>query len=208
MRRAIASLKRCIATPEVNKHRLFVWMETVIVPDHKVHAIARDDDYFFGVLHSNVHEQWTLATCSWIGKGNDPSYNSSSTFDTFPFPWPPGSEPSEAKSPVVKAIADAARNLVMLRQNWLDPSQDAQKAVPETWALEVEPEEVDLKDRTLTKLYNQRPAWLDNAHRTLDQAVFAAYGWPYPLPTQEILARLLALNHQRATKSTAPDSRE
>jgi hypothetical protein len=46
----------------------------------------------------------------------------------------------------------------------------------------------------------QRPTWLDNARRTLDHAVFATYGWPYPLPTQEILARLLALNHERATK--------
>ena len=26
-------------------------------------------------------------------------------------------------------------------------------------------------------LYNARPAWLDNAHKTLDAAVDAAYGW-------------------------------
>ena len=34
-----------------------------------------------------------------------------------------------------------------------------------------------LKQRTLTNLYNQRPAWLDLAHKKLDAAVFAAYGW-------------------------------
>jgi len=50
----------------------------------------------------------------------------------------------------------------------------------------------------LTNLYNQRPAWLDHAHRTLDEAVFAAYGWPPNLNTQQILANPLALNHQRA----------
>lgn len=50
-------------------------MDTSIIPDHKIHVIARDDDYFFGLLHSRLHEVWTLATCSWIGKGNDPSYN-------------------------------------------------------------------------------------------------------------------------------------
>ncbi len=54
--------------------------------------------------------------------------------------------------------------------------------------------------RTLTNLYNQRPTWLDNAHRKLDEAVFAAYGWPSDLSVDEILARLLALNLERAGK--------
>ena len=52
--------------------------------------------------------------------------------------------------------------------------------------------------RTLTNLYNARPTWLDNAHRKLDAAVFAAYGWPATLSDEEILARLLALNLARA----------
>ena len=55
-----------------------------------------------------------------------------------------------------------------------------------------------LKKRTLTNLYNQRPAWLVNAHRTLDEAVAAAYGWPADLSDDEILRRLLALNLERA----------
>ena len=52
LRKAIANLSRCIVTPEVNKHRVFVWMDTTVIPDHKLHVIARDDDYFFGVLQS------------------------------------------------------------------------------------------------------------------------------------------------------------
>ena len=56
----------------------------------------------------------------------------------------------------------------------------------------------NLKKRTLTNLYNARPTWLDNAHRKLDAAVFAAYGWPADLSDEEILARLLALNLARA----------
>ncbi len=95
----------------------------------------------------------------------------------------PGKEPSEDADPRVRAIADAARELVRLRDAWLNPPGIA---------------EADLKDRTLTKLYNERPQWLANAHRTLDEAVFAAYGWPPDLGKQEILARLLALNHERA----------
>ncbi len=55
-----------------------------------------------------------------------------------------------------------------------------------------------LKKRTLTNLYNERPAWLDAAHRDLDAAVAAAYGWPADLGDEQILERLFALNQARA----------
>jgi hypothetical protein len=61
--------------------------------------------------------------------------------------------------------------------------------------------EADLKKRTLTNLYNARPAWLDLAHKQLDQAVAAAYSWPDytpDMPDEELLRRLLALNLERA----------
>jgi hypothetical protein len=56
----------------------------------------------------------------------------------------------------------------------------------------------DLKKRTLTKLYNERPAWLDLAHKKLDAATAAAYGWPADLSDEQILEKLLALNLERA----------
>jgi hypothetical protein len=56
----------------------------------------------------------------------------------------------------------------------------------------------ELKKRTLTKLYNERPPWLDLAHKTLDAAVAAAYGWPSDLTDEQILEKLLALNLERA----------
>ena len=40
--------------------------------------------------------------------------------------------------------------------------------------------------------------WFDNAHKNLDAAVFAAYGWPVDLSDDDILARLLALNLEQA----------
>ena len=63
--------------------------------------------------------------------------------------------------------------------------------------------EAELRKRTLTNLYNARPTWLDNAHRALDAAVAAAYGWTDytpDMPDEEILRRLLALNLERAEK--------
>jgi len=70
----------------------------------------------------------------------------------------------------------------------------------------LEPRDADcaarLKKRTLTNLYNERPAWLDLAHQKLDAAVAAAYGWPADLPDEVILERLLALNLERAAVET------
>jgi hypothetical protein len=66
----------------------------------------------------------------------------------------------------------------------------------------------ELRKRTLTQLYNTRPAWLDAAHREIDAAVIAAYGWPGGLSDKETLKRLLALNQQRpglALDSTVDD---
>lgn len=63
-----------------------------------------------------------------------------------------------------------------------------------------------LKKRTLTNLYNERPAWLDHAHRELDEAVAAAYGWPDNLADGEILERLLKLNQERAAAQSGQGS--
>lgn len=57
--------------------------------------------------------------------------------------------------------------------------------------------------RTLTNPYNARPAWLEHAHCTLDEAVADAYGWgddfrAGTLTNDEVLARLFRLNQERA----------
>ncbi|MEP7137054.1 MAG: DNA methyltransferase [Chloroflexota bacterium] len=196
LRSALDNKKRCIVTPEVSKHRIFDWMDTIAIPDHKIHVIARDDDYFLGVLHSRIHEVWTLATCSWMGVGNDPSYSSSRTFETFAFPWVPGAEPKD--DPRVQAISQAAKELVEQRDRWLTPQE-----VTVTFKVTVTSDDSKSKDeeqpkaekkRTLTNLYNARPTWLELAHKRLDESVFAAYGWKSDLSDEEILEKLLALN--------------
>jgi len=181
MRRAVARLARFVATPAVAKHRIFVWCDGATIPDHQLYVFAREDDYFLGVLHARPHELWTLRTCTWLGVGNDPRYTPTTTFETFPFPWVPGTEPTG--DPRVDAIAAAARALVEQRDRWLNPDGAT---------------DADLKARTLTALYNARPTWLDLAHRRLDDAVLDAYAWPRDLGDEEILGQLLALNLERA----------
>ncbi len=181
MRHALRPLQRYIVTPAVSKHRMFVWVSTSVLPDHRLCAFARDDNYFFGVLHSRVHELWALTTSSRHGVGNDPTYNNTTCFKTFPLPWVPGAEPKD--DPRVEAIAEAARELVEKRDRWLNPEGA---------------DEATLKKRTLTNLYNERPTWLDLAHRKLDHAALDAYGWTHDISDEEILTRLLALNLERA----------
>jgi hypothetical protein len=103
-----------------------------------------------------------------------------------------------------RARPEAARRLIELREAWLDPP-DLVDRVPEgvpgfpDRILPKNPQAAAiLKKRTLTNLYNERPAWLDNAHRDLDAAVAAAYGWPADISEDDTLARLLALNLERA----------
>jgi hypothetical protein len=133
MRKALQALSRFIATPSVSKHRVFAWIDPVVLCNQKVIVFARDDDYFFGVLHSRVHEVWSLATASRHGVGNDPTYNTTTCFETFPFPWPPGQEPTD--NPIVAAIAAAVRDLVEKRDRWLNPEGGergrSQKAHPD-----------------------------------------------------------------------------
>jgi hypothetical protein len=179
MREAFLRLSRYIATVSVAKHRLFVWLNTEILPDHALIVFARSDDYFLGVLHSKIHQIWSLRQGTSLE--DRPRYTPTTTFETFPFPWPPSKEPTG--DPRVQAIAQAAKELVEQRDRWLNAEGLT---------------EAEKKKRTLTGLYNARPTWLDLAHKRLDQAVFKAYSWPSDLTDEQILEKLLALNLQRS----------
>lgn len=148
-----------------------------------------------------------------------------------PSPTPP---PNDGKTSQEEAIAEAARELNDLREEWLNPKDWTREEILEflgstdgPWAdylhdpdssgigtvryprtVPREPisnpdddpdnPETDfaalLADRTLTKLYNQRPTWLDLAHQKLDQAVCDAYGWDPEITDEKLLEKLLALN--------------
>jgi hypothetical protein len=146
-----------------------------------------------------------------------PRYTPTTCFETFPLPQPTTEQEA--------AIAAAAKELNTLRERWLNPPEWTVEKVLEfsgsvngPWARYVvkpdkngigtvryprlEPKDAEyakkLEDRTLTKLYNERPMWLDLAHKKLDAAVAAAYGFPADLTDEQILERLLKLNLERA----------
>lgn len=229
MRRALRGLPRFVATPVLAKHRLFVWMDQTVLADHQLVVFARADDTTFGIVHCRMHELWSLRLGTSLE--DRPRYTPTTCFDTFPFPEDltpadtahqrtetlahgvivPAGLPAFARQHA-EAIARAAKRLVDLRDAWLNPPEWCER-VPEVVPLGMSASpypdciiakpgyEAELARRTLTNLYNARPAWLAQAHEALDSAVADAYGWTdytQDMPEEEILRRLLALNIQRA----------
>ena len=266
-RRNCLAKSRYLATVRHSKHRIFVWAENIFIPDDGVFAFAREDDYFFGVLHSRLHEVWARSQGTQVRERESGfRYTPNTCFETFPFPYfddlaePPENlgasldaakfykhitlreEPapyaadnsanagSESEAEHRDAIAATAKELNELRERWLNPPEWTAEKILEfpgstcgPWQRYLDPKTLDaktgigtvryprleprdpecaakLKDRTLTKLYNERPAWLDVAHKKLDAAVAAAYGWPADLTDEAILEKLLALNLARAVE--------
>ncbi len=208
VRRALSQMTRYIATAEISKHRIFVWMSVSVLPDKNVVVILRDDDTSFGILHSRFHCSWALRLGTSLE--DRPRYTSSTTFRTYPFPerFTPNIPPrSYAADPQAIAIAAAARTLVEARDRWLNPPElvdnipEMVPGFPDRLVPKDAAAAATLKGRTLTALYNMRGTsegtWLDNLHHALDAAVAAAYGWPADISNDDALGRLLALNHAR-----------
>jgi len=240
MRLAFANCCRVLARSMVGKHQFYRWLNTEFLPANLIIAFSRQEDFFFGLLHSRIHGSWALAQGTQLReKESGFRYTPTTCFETFPFPHP---TPAQGA-----AIATAAKELNELRERWLNPPEwtetrtlefrgtiggpwhryidlktveevtlPGQDDVPEKERKKIkvgmvryprlEPRDAEcaakLKKRTLTNLYNERPAWLDLAHKKLDAAVAAAYGWPANLTDEQILEKLLALNLARAAEET------
>lgn len=206
----LSSLRRFIVTPEVSKHRIFVWLAFGICPDKNLIAISRDDETTFGILHSRFHGVWSLRLGTSLE--DRPRYTCSTTLDTFPFPeglTPDTPSIRYARDPRAIAIATAAQRLDKLRNAWLNPADlvvSEPEVVPD-YPDRILPKDVvaaaALRERTLTNLYNLNPQWLKDAHADLDAAVAKAYGWPADISEEDAVARLLALNLQRPAATIA-----
>ncbi|MBK8161183.1 MAG: class I SAM-dependent DNA methyltransferase [Rhodospirillaceae bacterium] len=190
MRLQIEQLSRYIGTCRTAKHRVFMFLEHTVIPDAKVIAIGSDDAFLLGCLSSSFHMTWSR---NWarLGKGNDQNYNHSECFDKFPFPV--CDDETKAR---IRALGEA-----------LDKHRKDRQALH--------------SDLTITGMYNVLEklragvaldakekiihehglvSVLKQIHDELDLAVAEAYGWPADLSDDEILTRLVALNHERAAE--------
>jgi hypothetical protein len=189
LRLALRGLPRFIVTPQVAKHRPFVFLDAGVVADNALIAIASDDAWHLGVLSSRVHAVWFDAKCSRLVDRR--MYTKSLCFDTFPFP-----DAAEEQKTEIRALGEAldahikaaqARGATITEMYNL---AEALRAAPKA------------KLSAAQRLTHERAATtvLLELHEKLDAAVAGAYGWPNDLSDEEILARLTALNAERAAE--------
>lgn len=144
--------------------------------------VAADDAYTFGIVHSRLHEVWSLAQGTSLE--DRPRYTPSTCFETFAFP-----EPTDGQR---ERVAAAAKHLDDVRQHIL--GQDGKLTMTKLYN-----ELVDLKEE---RDATARAFPLLVAHEHLDEAVAVAYGWEWPLDDEEILRRLLELNLERSSSES------
>jgi hypothetical protein len=132
-----------------------------VLPSGSLVVFARSDDFFLGVLESRFHKLWASETHNPLE--NCPRYRIRHSFESFPFP--PGMTPEIPvadlmANPLAVTIADEARALYVAREAALTSG---------------------LQPLDMTEFYDRcgqgGAAWLATAHRQLDIAVAAAYGW-------------------------------
>jgi hypothetical protein len=205
LRPALAELSRYIATVETCKHRFFTFLDQSILPDNKLIAIASKSSFVIGVLSSSCHIIWTLAHGSQLGP--TPVYVKSACFDPFPFP---ALEEGELKQRIrdLGERLDAHRK----RQQELHPGLTLTGMYNVLEKLRSE-EPLNAKEKTI---HDQGLVTiLQQLHDDLDAAVLEAYGWAdLAIKTQDsqtadirkeeweqdLLSRLVALNHERAAE--------
>ena len=192
-RPALESLERYIVTCRTAKHRTFSFISSEVLPDAKVVAIAIDAPWVLGVLSSKVHVLWAVRSGARLGVGNDPNYNHSICFARFPFPV--------TDSVIRLRIGELAEQLDShrKRQQELHPKLTITGMYNVLEKLRAG-EMLSGKEQTIHE--QGLVSVLKQIHDDLDAAVFDAYGWPHDLDDEEILQRLVDLNHERAEEES------
>lgn len=190
LRQALANLARYIVTVRTAKHRTFVFLDSAILPESRLVAVASDDAFLLGVLSSNFHSVWALGTGAKLE--DRPNYNNSEAFDPFPFPADVPEQLKDKLRAEAEAL-DALRKRVLAEHDDLTLTKlyNVLEALKDGRALT--DAERDIHDRGLVTLIRQH-------HDAIDALVAQAYGWEADLADEEILTRLVALNKVRAAE--------
>lgn len=198
LRASLAGLDRYIATVETSKHRFFTFLDAEVAPDNMLVCIATDDPYALGVLSSSIHVQWALAAGGRLGVGNDPRYNKTLCFDSFPFPEAPTAQRTNIGR--LACAIDEHRKVAIRRDSTVTVTgmynvlEKLRKA-----------ELLNTKERAIFE--TAACGILRDLHDELDSAVAAAYGWSWPEPPALILERLVALHDRRVEEEAAGNVR-
>lgn len=213
LRQALAGLDRYAATVETSKHRFFVFLPAAVAPDNMLVVIASDDASKLGILSSRIHIAWALAAGGRLGVGNDPRYNKTRCFETFPFPEATPEQQAQIRDLAERLDAHRKRQQAQHPELTLTGMYNVLEKLRAS-------EPLTAKDKIIHE--QGLVSVLRELHDELDRAVFAAYGWDdlaaqlvckpgatTPLPDkpeaqaeaeEELLSRLVALNAERAAE--------
>jgi hypothetical protein len=189
LRPALEKMPFYLATPVTQKHRFFLKIDSEIIPDDALMCFAVDDMGLLGILSSRIYIAWFKANGSTLE--NRPRFIKSRCFD--PFPFPDASDPLKAKIRASAEELDALRKQVQAEHPGLTLTQiyNVLEKLRAGQALTDEDETIKTNGLVLI---------LKEFHDRLDSLVAEAYGWPADLSDEEILARLVALNAERAAE--------
>jgi hypothetical protein len=212
-RKAVSELDLYLGTTETAKHRLFSFISADVLPDQKVRAITLSDYLYFGALSSRLHVLWANAAGSRMGVGNDPVYNNTRCFETFPFPDTNPEQQAQIRDLAARLDAHRKRQQALHPELTLTGMYNVLEKIRSGEPLNAK--DKSIHEQGLTSL-------LRELHDELDRSVFAAYGWndlaeqlvgkpgaTTPLPDkpeaqaeaeEELLCRLVALNSERAAE--------
>jgi hypothetical protein len=186
--RTIAPLERCIAIAQQSNAFQPAFVSSRLVLDQQLVIFAYDDDCHFGLLSSAIHLAWALDKGSTFGR--QPRYVHRACFETFP-----QVDLTEAVGRLGGELNECRSALMLV----------CQQGLTEIYNRVHDPDEHSDEIDRLRKI-----------HADLDYAVRDAYGWTdlnlahdfnetrfgtrftlAPRPRQEVLDRLLELNHER-----------
>ena len=192
LRAALHGLPRYIATVETTKHRVFQFLPHTVLPEHKLVAIALDDAFSLGILSSQLHICWALATGGTLE--DRPVYSKSTCFDTFPFP----DEDTGLTPALRERIAQLAEQIDAHRKQVLAAGHQGLTLTGIYNVLAALREGRALTAKEKTQHTQGLVGVLRELHDELDVAVLTAYGLSADADTDTVLHRLVALNAERA----------
>lgn len=193
LRQAVVGLERYIVTPRTAEHRTFQFVDAIDLVESEVVAFALQTNIALGVLSSRPHIVFSTFAPGAMGVGNQERYVHSERFPVFPFP----------------VANDDQKNRISELADQLDSHRKRQQELHPTLTMTGMYNVLEKlrAGKTLTKkeqaVHEQGlVSVLKQIHDDLDAAVFDAYGWPHDLEDDEILHRLVELNHERAEEES------
>jgi hypothetical protein len=198
---ALARLDRVLVVARVSKTVAVAFVPTAQVVSEQIVVFVYDDDGHLGVLTSAFHLWWTATFASTLGGLGNFRYTPSDVFDTFPQPIPQSSSTWEHVNEAGRVLNETRADVMARTELGLTKTYNRVHDVNET-----DPDIVRLRE----------------LHVHLDNVVRDAYGWTdlelghqhwatpqgmrftvSPAAKDDLLDRLLELNHQRYAEEVA-----